>query len=279
MWPFTAVTNAAKSRASPIHFMLTLLPDAKNVTACPIMLTEGDVLRLGPLGEWGPSPLDAADVGAATAAQGGLADTATQPGDLGNSAALDVGTATGTVAAGDDSRLTSLPTTYAARAQTVENAVIFNANAGLRKWRCALAGVQSTTTGIINVNVFNNSIGAGSYAGDFAHGWLALLQAKLTTMFEDVGIGCVPVYEYSYYPTFAWTFTGVWTAGAAWGFADSIKYTSEVGATATLTFNGTGLVVLAPVTGSGATFTVAIDGLVRSTATRSIGLGFAPTTT
>lgn len=37
----------------------------------------------------------------ATAAQGALADTATQPGDLGDSAALDVGTTAGTVAAGD----------------------------------------------------------------------------------------------------------------------------------------------------------------------------------
>ena len=37
----------------------------------------------------------------ATAAQGALADTATQPGDLGTAAALDVGTGSGDVAAGD----------------------------------------------------------------------------------------------------------------------------------------------------------------------------------
>jgi hypothetical protein len=42
----------------------------------------------------------------ATAAQGAKADTAVQPGALGNSAGLNVGTTTGTVAAGDDSRIT-----------------------------------------------------------------------------------------------------------------------------------------------------------------------------
>lgn len=52
----------------------------------------------------------------ATAAQGELADTATQPGDLGEAATLNVGTTAGTVAAGDDSRLTNArtPTAHAA---------------------------------------------------------------------------------------------------------------------------------------------------------------------
>lgn len=47
--------------------------------------------------------LDESDL--ATAAQGALADTAVQPGDLGDSASLNVGTTAGTVAAGDDSRI------------------------------------------------------------------------------------------------------------------------------------------------------------------------------
>ena len=58
-------------------------------------------------------PTTPADIGAATAAQGELADTAVQPGDLGNAAGLDVGTTAGTVMAGDDSRVTSLSSTYA----------------------------------------------------------------------------------------------------------------------------------------------------------------------
>lgn len=48
--------------------------------------------------------LDEGDL--ATATQGALADSAVQPGDLGDSAALNVGTSAGTVAAGDDSRIT-----------------------------------------------------------------------------------------------------------------------------------------------------------------------------
>lgn len=55
-------------------------------------------------GETGAVSISAADVGAATAAQGATADTAVQPGDLGDSASLDVGTTAGTVAAGDDAR-------------------------------------------------------------------------------------------------------------------------------------------------------------------------------
>jgi hypothetical protein len=51
----------------------------------------------------------------ATAAQGALADSAVQPGDLGNSATRNVGTTAGTVCAGDDSRLTNsrTPTAHA----------------------------------------------------------------------------------------------------------------------------------------------------------------------
>lgn len=57
-------------------------------------------------GETGAVTLTAGDVGAATTAQGDLANTAVQPADLGDSAGLDVGTTAGTVAAGDDSRIT-----------------------------------------------------------------------------------------------------------------------------------------------------------------------------
>jgi hypothetical protein len=51
----------------------------------------------------------------ATAAQGATADSAVQPGDLGGAALLNVGTTAGTVAAGDDSRMTNArtPTAHA----------------------------------------------------------------------------------------------------------------------------------------------------------------------
>ena len=54
----------------------------------------------------GSDALTPADIGAATAAQGAKADTAVQPAQLGGAAALNVGTTAGTVAAGDDSRIT-----------------------------------------------------------------------------------------------------------------------------------------------------------------------------
>lgn len=52
----------------------------------------------------------------ATSAQGELADTAVQPADLGDAASKNVGTTAGTVAAGDDSRLSNArtPTAHAA---------------------------------------------------------------------------------------------------------------------------------------------------------------------
>lgn len=51
----------------------------------------------------------------ATAAQGALADSAVQPGDLGGAASLNVGTTVGTVAAGNDSRFSDArtPTAHA----------------------------------------------------------------------------------------------------------------------------------------------------------------------
>jgi hypothetical protein len=76
-------------------------------------------------GQTGTVVLSPADIGAATAAQGDLADSAVQPGDLadvassgdyndlsnkpalGGAAGLNVGTTTGTVAAGDDARFHS----------------------------------------------------------------------------------------------------------------------------------------------------------------------------
>lgn len=88
--------------------------------------TDGDVLAWDDAADrWEPKALTPADIGAATAAQGALADTATQPGDLatvatsgdyddlsnkptlGTAAALDVGSTAGTVAAGDDARIVS----------------------------------------------------------------------------------------------------------------------------------------------------------------------------
>lgn len=76
----------------------------------------GDTLKDGPV--LGTAALsDAVDF--ATAAQGILASTAVQPGSLGGAASLNVGTTAGTVAAGNDSRITSaVPNTRTVSAGT-----------------------------------------------------------------------------------------------------------------------------------------------------------------
>jgi hypothetical protein len=96
----------------------------------------GDVLAWDATdGRWEPKTLTAADVGAATSAQGDLADSAVQPGDLGTAAAEDVGTGAGNVVqldnaaklpAVDGSQLTNLPApgtdlTYDAATRKVES--------------------------------------------------------------------------------------------------------------------------------------------------------------
>ncbi len=85
------------------------------------------------------------DMTAAVQASLGLADSATQPGDLGGAAVLDVGTAAGTVAAGDDSRIvaggTALqPLTYRA---TTDAAVTAVAGEFLR---CSVADAEVSVT-------------------------------------------------------------------------------------------------------------------------------------
>lgn len=68
----------------------------------------------------------------ATAAQGVLADSAVQPGDLGDAATKNVGTTAGTVCAGDDSRLSNsrTPTAHASSHVTGGSDKIRDATAG-----------------------------------------------------------------------------------------------------------------------------------------------------
>lgn len=118
----------------------------------------------------------------ATAAQGALADTATQPGDLGTAAALDVGTGannvvqldgTGALPAVDGSNLTNVSsvanlndltdvdTTGVADGETIVY------NSGTSSWEPGQAGGNSTTFGLFehaNTITVNYSITSGNNA-------------------------------------------------------------------------------------------------------------------
>ncbi len=148
----------------------------------------------GTLGLGTAATTDATDY--ATAAQGALADSAVQPGDLGNSAGLDVGTTAGTVAAGDDSRLSDArtPTAHAASHVTGGSDAIQSATASQNGLATAaqiakldsLSGyttVSSSTTLVSNTRYI---VEAGSSftltlpASPIADDWIELRQGATT---------------------------------------------------------------------------------------------------
>jgi len=140
------------------------------------------------------------------------------------------------------------------------NPIIYNADIGLRKWRSALADVQSSTEKIINVQVLHNSIGEGFGAGSSVKGWSGLLKAKLAAMFEDVGFGCIPHHLYDYYPTPLFTIGGTWVTAPGFGFNDSILYSANPNATAGITFVGTAVDILVVKGNIQGKFNASIDG-------------------
>ena len=122
----------------------------------------------------GSDPITPVSIGAATSAQGALADSAVQPGDLatvattgayadlsgkptlGNSAALNVGTTAGTVAAGDDARLSDARTPLSHTHGNISNGGAIGSTANLP--------IITTTSGVLTTGSF------GTTANTFTQG-------------------------------------------------------------------------------------------------------------
>ena len=140
-----------------------------------------------------------------------------------------------------------------------------NTNAALRKWRFALSRLLSGEEAIYNLNFIGDSITEGKIAGNsldtvISNSFVGIIRNVLRNRYGDVGLGVSPVYQLdSLYP--AWSFTGDWTTDTLnLGFAKTHKYTFTQNDTATFSFNGIGLRILAVTGAAGATFSTAVDG-------------------
>jgi hypothetical protein len=92
-----------------------------------------------------------------------------------------------------------------------------------------------------------------------------LLRTALKTKFGDVNEGFVGVNYHaadsaSFPLVHRWIFSAGWTTASNYGYASSSKLTSTDGATATLTFSGTGIILFYLGTTDHRTFTYSIDG-------------------
>jgi len=140
-----------------------------------------------------------------------------------------------------------------------------NTDITLRKWRFALARLLAGEEAIYNLNFIGDSITEGKVAGNslntiIANSFIGIIRNVLKNRYGDVGIGISPVYQLdSLYP--AWSFTGDWTTDTAnLGIAKTHKYTFTQNDTATFSFNGTGLRILAVTGAAGSTFSATVDG-------------------
>ncbi|MEW6379784.1 MAG: SGNH/GDSL hydrolase family protein [bacterium] len=133
----------------------------------------------------------------------------------------------------------------------------------LDTWRATLAKLRSGTTGIFNVCCLGDSITEGTAAGtshlDYrTKSFVGRLRTRLAATFGDVGLGFIPSHFSHTYP--AVTFSGNWNDAASYGIANSCKQSSETGATATVSFDGTGIGVAVMRNSMAAQYTIAIDG-------------------
>lgn len=122
-----------------------------------------------------------------------------------------------------------------------------------------LAGEQT----IYNINVIGDSITAGAAAGvnndDYYNlGYLGRIRSKYDLLFDDTGYGFMPVFHQAPQPK--WTLTGTWEDYTLMGVGQLCKSTTEIGATATVVFNGTGISLMTYGETTRGTISIAIDG-------------------
>jgi hypothetical protein len=137
---------------------------------------------------------------------------------------------------------------------------VYNADIGLRKWRAAIARLKAGSTEIVNLQAIGDSIttGVGATAPMFTNGYIGRIKTALTTKFGDVGRGFIPCYYLN--GVMDWSKTGTWSTNGSYGTSGCSWITTENGATAFLTFNGTGIAFVMVTASACGTFDVAVDG-------------------
>ncbi|MFJ5625456.1 GDSL-type esterase/lipase family protein [Peribacillus loiseleuriae] len=151
-----------------------------------------------------------------------------------------------------DNKITETNRQLAETAQKPYN-YLYNIDNGLRKWRLAKARLDAGVQEIINLNILGDSITEGQAGGtvsiiNYQRGYVNLLRNQLIAKYGDVGEGMI-ANQYPYTASVTkWTYTGTWVGfgmnGLVYGTSGT-KVTTTIGSTASLTFNGTGVVILA----------------------------------
>ena len=129
----------------------------------------------------------------ATAAQGALADTATQPGDLGTAAASDVGDFA-TAAQGAKADTAVQPLT-AARTYTTNGGLYFPTDYAWLKWRARrasiLAGLTQGHVAVVGDSIAFGAAGSGTTPPKYVTDWPGRLRALLAAQYGNAGSGVV----------------------------------------------------------------------------------------
>lgn len=149
--------------------------------------------------------------------------------------------------------------------------LVINADSGLKNWRNAQNRLNNGENTIFNINFIGDSITDGIGSGTTCaqidqNSFVGLLRTKLQNKYGDTGFGFVN--------TMLHTGGSPITDGPTWAFSGGIlgdynlSYgvdtmcwrSTTVGDTATLNFNGNGIVILTSAWTNGASFNYSIDG-------------------